>query len=50
MQILCVAFQLVKLSMWVGVEIYFMIHEHLQLATLKGEEGEKSEQWKQGVP
>ena len=50
MQILYMAFILVKLFIWVGVEIYFMIHEHLQLATLKGEEGEKSEHWKQGVP
>ena len=41
-----VVFILVKLSIWVGVEIYFMIHEHLQQTTLKGEEGEKkSEHW-----
>ena len=40
------AFKVVKTLMWVGVEIYFIICEHLQLATLEGsKEGEKSEYW-----
>ena len=50
MKILNVSFKLAKsLNVGIGVEIYFIVYEHLQLATLKGEEGEKTEHWQQGV-
>ena len=50
MKILCVSFKPAKsLNVGIGVKIYFIVYEHLQLATLKGEEGEKTEHWQQGV-
>ena len=47
MKILHVSFKLEKtLNVGIGVEIYFIVYEHLQLATLEGsKEGEKSEYW-----
>ena len=44
MKILHVSFKLEKtVNVGIGVEIYFIVYEHLQLATLKGEEDEKTE-------
>ena len=46
MKFLCVSYKLAKtLDVSIGVEIYFIVYEHLQLATLKGEEDEKTEHW-----
>ena len=44
MQILHVSTNDGSMWMWVGVEIYFMIREHLHLATLEGQGGEKGEE------
>ena len=46
MKFLCVSYKLANtLDVSIGVEIYFIVYEHLQLATLKGDEGEKTEHW-----